>query len=161
MADDEDVDSIEFGREVLRLEAQAVAAQVELLDDRFSRAVDLVLGCAGHVVTTGMGKSGIVAQKISATLASTGTPSHYLHPSEAMHGDLGRIRANDIVLILSYGGETEDSRFVITPANTIQFWSDTMVPALLASHCIAGREMILTSGNAFIFSSNPFWISSV
>lgn len=113
MADDEQDDSIEFGREVLRLEAEAVAAQVELLDARFARAVDLLLGCAGHVVTTGMGKSGIVAQKISATLASTGTPSIYLHPAEAVHGDLGRVGERDVVLALSRSGDTEELKRLI------------------------------------------------
>ncbi|MHC4933879.1 MAG: SIS domain-containing protein, partial [Planctomycetota bacterium] len=79
-------DDIEYGREVLRLEAQAVDALRGLLNESFANAVKLVLECEGHVVVTGMGKSGLIAQKISATLASTGTPSFFLHPAEAIHG---------------------------------------------------------------------------
>jgi arabinose-5-phosphate isomerase len=108
-------DAIAFGREVLRLEAEAVAAQAALLDERFGQAVQLVLSCAGHVVTTGMGKSGIVAQKVSATLASTGTPSFYLHPAEAIHGDLGRVGRKDVVLAISRSGDTEELKRLIDP----------------------------------------------
>ncbi len=111
--------SLEFGREVLRLEAEVVAAQRELLDGRFEEAVELVLACAGHVVTTGMGKSGIVAQKISATLASTGTPSFFLHPAEAIHGDLGRVGPRDLVLALSRSGDTEELRRLLGPVKRI------------------------------------------
>lgn len=117
MVDDDEV--IAFGREVLRLEAEAVGAQADLLDVRFARAVDLVLGCAGHVVTTGMGKSGIVAQKISATLASTGTPSFYLHPAEAIHGDLGRVGRRDLVVALSRSGDTEELKRLIPAVKKI------------------------------------------
>lgn len=94
--------------DVLRAEAQAVLNVVDQLDDAFDRAVRAVLDCQGTVITSGMGKSGIIAQKLSATLASTGTPSHFLHPAEAMHGDLGRLRHNDLLITLSYGGNTED-----------------------------------------------------
>jgi arabinose-5-phosphate isomerase len=101
-------EDIEFAREVIRLEAAAVAALERLLDERFGRAVELVLGCQGHVVTTGMGKSGLIAQKLSATLASTGTPSFFLHPAEAIHGDLGRVAEKDLVIALSNSGATEE-----------------------------------------------------
>jgi arabinose-5-phosphate isomerase len=114
-----DEDAIAFGREVLRLEAEAVGAQMALLDERFLRAVELVERCAGHVVTTGMGKSGIIAQKISATLASTGTPSIYLHPAEAIHGDLGRVGPNDVVIALSRSGTTEELKRLIEPVKRI------------------------------------------
>lgn len=113
MSDDHEDDAISFGREVLRLEAEAVAMQATLLDERFGRAVDLLLRCAGFVVTTGMGKSGIVAQKISATLASTGTPSFYLHPAEAIHGDLGRVGKRDVLVALSRSGDTEELKRLI------------------------------------------------
>jgi arabinose-5-phosphate isomerase len=93
---------------VLKAEAAAVEQVAHQLDGRFDQAVGLLAGCAGTVITSGMGKSGIIAQKLSATLASTGTPSHFLHPSEAMHGDLGRIRRGDVVVLLSYGGQSED-----------------------------------------------------
>ncbi len=101
-------EDIEFARVVIRLEAAAVAALEALLDERFERAVELVLGCEGHVVTTGMGKSGLIAQKLSATLASTGTPSFFLHPAEAIHGDLGRVAPKDLVLALSNSGATDE-----------------------------------------------------
>lgn len=94
--------------DVLRAEAEAVLGVVEQLGADFDRAVELVSACEGTVIVSGMGKSGIVASKISATLASTGTPSHFLHPTEAMHGDLGRIRAGDLVILLSYSGQTDD-----------------------------------------------------
>ena len=91
---------------MIRIEAATIARLEERLDERFSGAVELVLACPGQVVVTGMGKAGLVGQKISATLASTGTPSFFLHPAEALHGDLGRIRTADLVLALSNSGET-------------------------------------------------------
>ena len=105
--------NIEYGREVLRLEAAAVSAQRELIGESFSEAVELVLRCEGDVVATGMGKSGIIAQKISATLASTGTRSFYLHPAEAAQGDLGRLTKADLVLALSNSGGAEEIRRLI------------------------------------------------
>ena len=97
---------LDYGRTVLDAEARAIAAV--RLDERFAEAVRWVLDCPGRVVVTGMGKPGFVAQKISATLASTGTPSHYVHPAEAAHGDLGRIAKDDVVIALSNSGETEE-----------------------------------------------------
>ncbi len=99
---------IEKAREVLRAEAQAILAVAGRLGDEFGRAVSLILECRSHLVVTGMGKAGLVGQKISATFASTGTPSIFLHPAEAYHGDLGRVLKEDIVLALSYSGETEE-----------------------------------------------------
>jgi arabinose-5-phosphate isomerase len=101
-------DSTELGRRVLRIEAEAVAALAQRLDERFDRAVELLLCCKGRVVLTGMGKSGLVARKIAATLSSTGTPSLFLHPAEALHGDLGMLVRGDTVVAVSYGGETEE-----------------------------------------------------
>ena len=98
----------QFATGVLRAEAEAVANVATQLDAHFDRAVALLAACNGTVIVGGMGKSGIIARKISATLASTGTPSHFLHPSEAMHGDLGRIRSADVVVLLSYSGNTDD-----------------------------------------------------
>jgi len=92
----------------LRAEGQAIAALADRLDDRFVQAVDLLLACRGQVVLTGIGKAGIVAQKISATLASTGTPSIFLHPVEALHGDLGRLGPGDVVVALSHSGATDE-----------------------------------------------------
>lgn len=105
--------------EVLRLEAKTIAHLEHSLDERFVRAVDLVLGCDGSVVTTGVGKAGLVGQKISATLASTGTPSIYLHPTDAQHGDLGRIRARDVLFAFSNSGETAEVNTLIGPVRRI------------------------------------------
>jgi arabinose-5-phosphate isomerase len=95
-------------KEVLRTEAAAILALVDRLDHRFVRAVELLRDCRGRVIVTGMGKSGIIARKIAATLASTGTPAFFLHPAEAVHGDLGVIQAEDVVLALSHSGETPE-----------------------------------------------------
>ena len=103
-----DADVLDNGREILRAEGDAVLRMADALDASFCRAVRVIAGCTGKVVVTGIGKAGLVAQKISATLASTGTPSHFLHPAEAMHGDLGVLRRDDIVLALSQSGETEE-----------------------------------------------------
>ena len=96
------------GRRVFEIEAQGLAAVAGRLDGAFSEACRLMLGCRGRVVCTGMGKSGHVARKIAATLASTGTPSFYVHPGEAGHGDLGMITDLDVVLALSYSGESDE-----------------------------------------------------
>jgi arabinose-5-phosphate isomerase len=95
-------------RRVLEIEAQAILDLVPHLGESFDRAVETLVTCAGRVVVTGMGKSGLIAQKVSATLASTGTPSLFLHPAEAIHGDLGRIVKGDVVLVISYSGETDE-----------------------------------------------------
>lgn len=97
-----------FAREVLENEARAIASLAERIDKRFLEAARLILKCKGRVVVTGMGKPGLVGQKISATMASTGTPSYSLHPAEALHGDLGRVTKADVVLVLSNSGETEE-----------------------------------------------------
>jgi arabinose-5-phosphate isomerase len=100
-----------FAREVLRNEAAAVAALAGALDERFSKAVDLICACAeggGTVLITGLGKSGHVGAKISATMASLGIPSYCVHPTEAAHGDLGRFRRSDCVIAISFSGETEE-----------------------------------------------------
>jgi len=100
--------SLETGRRVLRVEAQALNDVMARLDGEFERAVELLFACKGRVAVTGMGKSGIVARKISATLSSTGTPSFFLHPAEALHGDLGMLAPGDTLLAVSYGGETRE-----------------------------------------------------
>jgi arabinose-5-phosphate isomerase len=100
--------SRETARKVLETEAEAIRELIPRLDESFDRAVETLLGCAGRVVATGMGKSGIIAQKISATLASTGTPSLFLHPAEAIHGDLGRIVKGDVLLAVSNSGDTDE-----------------------------------------------------
>jgi arabinose-5-phosphate isomerase len=100
--------SIESAKRFLAIEAEAIMELISRLDRSFIQAVDMIEACKGRVVITGIGKSGIIAQKISATLSSTGTPSLFLHPAEAVHGDLGRVVAGDLVLALSYSGETEE-----------------------------------------------------
>jgi arabinose-5-phosphate isomerase len=99
---------VEMGREALRIEARAVAALVDRLGDDFGKACRMLLACTGRVVVSGMGKSGHVGGKIAATLASTGTPAFFLHPAEASHGDLGMVAKGDVVLAISYSGETAE-----------------------------------------------------
>lgn len=106
---------IEVAREVLHIEAQSILRLVDRLDERFEKAVQMILSCKGRVVTTGMGKSGAIARKVSATFASTGTPAFFLHPAEGVHGDLGMVTADDVVLALSTSGET-DELLAILPA---------------------------------------------
>ena len=97
---------LEQARKVLRMEAEAVLEQVERIDEHFKAAVEMILACPGRTVITGMGKSGIIGRKMAATLASTGTPSFYLHPAEGIHGDLGMVTEGDVVIALSNSGET-------------------------------------------------------
>jgi arabinose-5-phosphate isomerase len=96
------------GREILKIEAEAVLSLAGRLGKEFDAAIDAIVSGKGHLVVTGMGKAGLVGQKISATFASTGTPSIFLHPAEAYHGDLGRVLATDVVLAISNSGETEE-----------------------------------------------------
>jgi arabinose-5-phosphate isomerase len=100
--------SIEQAKKVLRIEADAIARLIDRLDENFDRAVDLIMNCTGRVVVTGMGKSGHIANKIAATLASTGTPALFLHPAEGIHGDLGMVTKGDLVIALSNSGETDE-----------------------------------------------------
>jgi arabinose-5-phosphate isomerase len=97
-----------LARKVLETEAAAILALVDRLDARFEAAVQMLLECRGRVIVTGMGKSGIICRKIAATLSSTGTPAFFLHPAEAIHGDLGAITSDDVVVALSYSGETAE-----------------------------------------------------
>jgi arabinose-5-phosphate isomerase len=100
--------SLQIARRVLDIEARALGEVARRLDEGFVLAVDSLFGCQGRVVVTGMGKSGIIGRKISATLSSTGTPSFFLHAAEALHGDLGRLVPGDVLVALSYSGETEE-----------------------------------------------------
>jgi arabinose-5-phosphate isomerase len=99
---------LELARKVLRTEAAAIMGLVDRIDDTFERAVELLYECRGRVIVTGMGKSGIICRKIAATLSSTGTSAWFLHPAEAIHGDLGAIREDDVMLALSHSGETDE-----------------------------------------------------
>ena len=99
---------LDVAKDALQTEANALLRIKRDLGDEFVRAVEIILECNGKVIMTGMGKSGLVAKKIAATLASTGTPSFYMHPGEAFHGDLGMISKGDVVIALSYSGETDE-----------------------------------------------------
>jgi len=100
--------SLEVARQVLVAEAEAIRRLTELIGEDFEKAVDLVLACRGRVVWTGMGKSGIICRKLAATMTSTGTPALFLHPAEAIHGDLGMVTRDDLVIVVSNSGETEE-----------------------------------------------------
>lgn len=112
-------DRVLAGRRVVEAEIAALQSLVPKLDLQFAKAVEAIVSCKGHVVVSGMGKPGFVAQKISATLASTGTPSFYLHPGEALHGDLGRVSERDVVLLLSNSGRTEEMIRMMGPLRKI------------------------------------------
>jgi arabinose-5-phosphate isomerase len=101
-------DYIKYAKEVFQIEAKALADLSKQLDDNFNKAVDTVLKSKGRLVICGVGKSGLVGAKISATLASTGTPSMFMHPVEAFHGDLGMLKKEDVLVAISYSGETEE-----------------------------------------------------
>jgi arabinose-5-phosphate isomerase len=117
--DDRNLTLLARAAEVVRVEARTIASLEQRLDARFVKAVDMLLACEGQVVATGVGKAGLVAQKIAATLASTGTPSSYLHPTEALHGDLGRLRARDLLLALSNSGESAEVVALLGPMRKI------------------------------------------
>ena len=108
--EDGDTADMDSARRLFRLEAEGISALADSIDENFSAAVQALSGVAGRVIVSGMGKSGHIGSKIAATLASTGTPSHYVHPGEASHGDLGMITRQDAVLALSNSGETPELR---------------------------------------------------
>ncbi len=97
-------------REVLKIEAKAIEALAKRIDNNFVRAVDVIMKCKGRVIVTGMGKTGIIGRKIAATLSSTGTPSLWMHSAEAVHGDLGQVTRNDVVIVISSSGETDETK---------------------------------------------------
>src|ERR1700748_392442 len=104
---------IEIGKNTVRMEAAAVAALEQLMDHQFEKAVELIYSCKGRIVISGIGKSAIIAQKIVATLNSTGTPAIFLHAADAIHGDLGMIQEHDVVLILSKSGESPEIKLLL------------------------------------------------
>lgn len=106
-------DILSWAKEVVEIEAAALAVLKKSLNSDFTHAVGLLYQCRGRIVVTGMGKGGIIGQKFSATLSSTGTSSFWLHAAEAVHGDLGRIKNDDVVVVLSYSGETEEIRNLV------------------------------------------------
>src|SRR3990167_9450550 len=98
----------ELAKKILRVESQTINRLISRLDSNFEKALDLMERCSGRVVVTGMGKPGFIGRKISATLSSTGTPSLFVHPAEAVHGDLGMITKRDVMIAISNSGETEE-----------------------------------------------------
>lgn len=121
---------IAWGRDVLEAEAQSILQRAKNLDETFVAAVETIISSRGKLVVTGLGKSGHIGRKMAATFASTGTPSSFLHPSEALHGDLGMIQDNDVVLALAFGGETRETLEVVKFANR------RSIPVI----CITGRK---------------------
>ncbi len=125
-------------KEVLQIEAAAVKALINNLDKGFVKAVDVIAKCAGRVVVAGMGKTGIVARKISATLSSTGTPSIYMHSAEAVHGDLGQVTRDDVVILISSSGETEETVRLLPLLKKVGCRTIAMTGGMsssLAKHC--------------------------
>jgi len=108
-------EQLSAAREVMQTESRTITQVARRLDQDFCRAVDCLYHCRGSVIVTGIGKAGLIGQKIMATLASTGTRSHFLHPAEAVHGDLGRVHADDVVLALSQSGETDEIVRLLPP----------------------------------------------
>ncbi len=106
---------LDYAKSVIEIEAGAIMSMAPVIGESFARAVEMVYSTSGSVIVTGIGKAGIIGTKISATLASTGTPSHFLHSAEAVHGDLGRVQENDVVLALSYSGESDEIIRLISP----------------------------------------------
>ncbi|MGA2070871.1 MAG: KpsF/GutQ family sugar-phosphate isomerase [Sedimentisphaerales bacterium] len=111
---------LEYAKQVIESESEAIKGLAEMVGQDFARAAQMLYNCSGSAIVSGIGKAGLIGRKISATLASTGTPSHFLHPAEAVHGDLGRLRKEDIVLVLSYGGETDEILRLINLVKQIQ-----------------------------------------
>jgi len=111
---------LDYARSVIQAEAGAIASMTPIVNGAFVKAARMLYDCTGSCIVSGIGKAGIIGRKISATLASTGTPSHFLHPAEAVHGDLGRLRKDDIVMVLSYGGETDEITRLINLVKQLQ-----------------------------------------
>jgi len=132
-------------RKVLETEARALAELVERLDQNFERAVEIIHACRGRLVVTGMGKSGLIGQKISATFSSTGTPSFFLHPAEALHGDLGRLVRHDVLLALSYSGETEEVLRLLDTVNRLGIALLTLT-GRLSSTLAQASEVVIDVG---------------
>ena len=135
------LEQLRFGRQVVLLESQALDRMARRLDGAFCRAADAIFGCRGSVIVTGMGKAGLIGQKIMATLASTGTRSHCLHPAEAVHGDLGRIDRSDVILVLSQSGETEE---IVRLLPSLAEWGVTMIAMTARADSTLGRAADVT-----------------
>ena len=136
---------LEYARRVILAEAEAIASMTPIVNGAFAKAAEMIYHCSGSCIVSGIGKAGLVGQKIAATLASTGTRSHFLHPSEAIHGDLGRVHHDDAVLMLSFSGETEEiSRLLpsLQPAYSLsdidlEKWEASLLPRADGTRTIA------------------------
>jgi len=127
--------------ESLAMQSKALDGIAARLDTEFDEAVRLVLGCRGRVIVSGMGKSGIVGKKIAATLASTGTPSFYVHPGEAIHGDLGMITADDLIVLISHSGETEE---IVRMMPSLKYFGNRIIGVVGASNTTIGNQADVT-----------------
>ena len=134
-------EQLRYAREIIRIEAQALLKCSGRLDREFCQAVELLFACEGSVIVTGMGKAGLIGQKVSATLASTGTRSHFLHPGEALHGDLGRVHRSDLLLILSQSGETGE---VIQLLPSLAEFGVSIIAITGRRHSTLGRAAAVT-----------------
>ena len=135
-------DSIRKGKDVVRIEAEAVASLESKIGESFQKAVDMIYGCKGRVIITGMGKSGLVARKIVSTMNSTGTAAIFLHPSDAVHGDLGMVRKEDVVICISKSGDTEEIREILPLFRRIGVKVISMVGSL-HSHLGKQSDLVL------------------
>lgn len=141
------VTRLERARQVLETEANAILALVPTLGRPFEDAVEMLLACRGHVVVSGLGKAGLIGAKISATMASTGTPSHFMHPAEAFHGDLGRLRDGDVALLISNSGETGEVVRLIDPLRRLGIRILALTGAG-TSALARGADLVLDVGRA-------------
>jgi len=130
-------DVLSLGKQILQREAQAIQALAERLDSRFVQVVEQILRCPGMIVVSGMGKAGVVGKKVSASLSSTGSPSHFLHPAEAIHGDLGAVKSHDVVLIFSQSGESEE---VIRILPTLRSLAGSIIAVTASEHSTLARS---------------------
>jgi len=132
---------VEKAKEVIRMESQAVVELEERIDESFERAVDLILKCTGRIIVTGVGKSGLIGTKIAGTLSSTGTAAHFLHPADSIHGDLGIVRRDDVVLCISKSGNTDELNLLLAALKRlkipiISFVGDVKSPLAQASDVV-------------------------
>ncbi|HLP16250.1 MAG TPA: KpsF/GutQ family sugar-phosphate isomerase [Bacteroidota bacterium] len=135
-------EDIEKGREVIRIEMRALAMLEGKINEAFASAVDIIYGCKGRIIVTGMGKSGLIGRKIVATMNSTGTPALFMHPSDAVHGDLGMVRADDAVLCISKSGDTKELMQLLPLFKRIGVPVISMV-GILSSPLARGSDVVL------------------
>jgi len=140
-----DAELLEFARQVIETEARAVRGMLAAVDDSFLKAVRLIIDCRGALLSSGIGKAGHVARKLSASFSSTGTPSHFLNPTEALHGDLGAIRGEDVVLILSHSGESDE---ILRMLSVVRKLGNPIISITASAESALGRfsDVVLKTG---------------